>query len=300
MNIVLTGSLGNISQPLAQDLIKKGHQVTIISSKAERAKDIAALGAKAAIGTMQDIDFLATSFKGADIVYLMEALGHDSFFDPNTDIVAEVTAIGSNYKQAVEKAGVNKIIHLSSIGAHTDKGVGMLRFHYNVENILNQLPADVSIKFMRPVGFYYNMLEFIRSIKSQGVIATNYNAAYPEPWVAPVDIAAVIAAEMEQPFEGRSIRYIASDEKTSDEIAGILGEAIGVPNLKWMAIPDEALLSHMIAAGMNPETAKGIVEMNISRQSGTLFEHYNQHKPVLGTTKIKDFARQFAAAYHQE
>jgi len=36
MNIVLTGSLGNISKPLAQDLIAKGHSVTVISSKAEQ------------------------------------------------------------------------------------------------------------------------------------------------------------------------------------------------------------------------------------------------------------------------
>ncbi len=36
MNIVLTGSLGNISKPLAQELVQKGHSVTVISSKAER------------------------------------------------------------------------------------------------------------------------------------------------------------------------------------------------------------------------------------------------------------------------
>jgi uncharacterized protein YbjT (DUF2867 family) len=73
MNIVLTGSLGNISKPLTQLLVQKGHSITVISSKAARQNDIEALGARAAIGTMQDVDFLTTTFKGADIVYLMEA-----------------------------------------------------------------------------------------------------------------------------------------------------------------------------------------------------------------------------------
>src|SRR6185312_1030183 len=54
MNIVLTGSLGHISKPLTQILVQKGHSVTVISSKAERQKDIEALGAKVAIGTMED------------------------------------------------------------------------------------------------------------------------------------------------------------------------------------------------------------------------------------------------------
>lgn len=36
MNIVVTGSLGNISKPLTQELVQKRHSVTIISSKAGR------------------------------------------------------------------------------------------------------------------------------------------------------------------------------------------------------------------------------------------------------------------------
>ncbi len=49
MKITVTGSLGNISKPLAQELIAKGHDLTIISSKAEKQQEIEALGAKAAV-----------------------------------------------------------------------------------------------------------------------------------------------------------------------------------------------------------------------------------------------------------
>ncbi|HXD93054.1 MAG TPA: NAD(P)H-binding protein, partial [Bacteroidia bacterium] len=152
MKITLTGSLGHISKPLAKELVQKGHEVTIISSKVERQKEIETLGAKAAIGTMEDVGFLTKAFTGTDIVYAMETLGEGFFFNQNLDYVTAITNIGKNYKQAIEQSGVKKVIHLSSIGAHTDKGNGMLAFHYNVENILKQLPANVSIKFMRPVG----------------------------------------------------------------------------------------------------------------------------------------------------
>ena len=300
MKIILTGSLGNINKPLTKILLQKGHFVTVISSKAERQKNIEALGAKSAIGTMEDLDFLTKTFTGADIVYLMEALGAGSFFDHNLDYMATINKIANNYKQAVQQSGVKNVVHLSSIGAHTDKGNGMLAFHYNVENILKQLADDVSIKFMRPVGFYINMFAFIPTIKSQNAIVQNYGGDEKEPWVSPLDIAAVIAEEIEKTFNGREIRYIASDEVSPNEVAKILGEAIGKPDLEWKEIPDEQILNGMKAAGMNPEIAKGLVEMNAGRRNDVLYEDYNQHKPTLGKVKLKDFAKEFATVYNQK
>ena len=299
MKIVITGSLGHISRPLAQELVQKGHSVTVISSKAERKSEIENIGAKAAIGSIADVDFLTTVFKGADIVYLMEP--PFNFFDPDIDTEAYWVNIAKAYVRAIEHSGVTKVIHLSSIGAHTDKGVGMLAVHHRVEKILGALPPDVSIKTMRPVGFYYNMFSFIQTIKSQGAIVQNYKATYKEPWVSPLDIAVVIVEEMESPFEGRSIRYIASDELTGDEIAQTLGKTIGIKDLKWTAIPDDQLLDGLLAAGFNPQAAKGLIAMNVARQdNGILFDDYNRHKPNLGEVKLTDFAKEFAAVYKKQ
>lgn len=300
MKIVITGSLGNISKPLTKKLVQKGHSVTVISSKPERQKDIEAIGAKAAIGTMQDVGFLTATFTGADVVYCMEALAYNSFFDQNLDFIAANTQIGNNYKHAIEHSNVKQVVHLSSIGAHTNKGTGILEFHYNVENILNQLPINVSIKFMRPVGFYYNMFQFIQSIKTQDAIVQNYGGDQKEPWVSPLDIASTIVQEIEKPFNGRETLYIASDEISPNEVANILGEAIGKPDLKWLIISDEQALNKMIFTGMNPKTAKGFVEMNEARRNGVLYEDYYRNRPILGKIKLKDFAKQFAAAYNQQ
>ena len=57
MKITVTGSLSYVSTPLIRELVKKGHSVIVISSKAEKQKDIKALGAKAAIGVMKDSHF---------------------------------------------------------------------------------------------------------------------------------------------------------------------------------------------------------------------------------------------------
>ncbi|HEX7755431.1 MAG TPA: NAD(P)H-binding protein [Niabella sp.] len=298
MNIVLTGSLGNIGKPLVVELVKNGHQITVISSSAERKSAIEALGAKAAIGSMFDTGFLTETFKGADIVYLMETMeAAGDVFDKNVDFIDTIHKIGLHYKEAVAQSGIKKVVHLSSIGAHTDKGTGILLFHYKVEALLRQLPDDVAIKFMRPVGFYINLFSFISTIKHQGAIICNYGGDRKEPWVSPLDIADVIAEEMTKPFDGRTVRYIASDEVSPNEIAAALGAAIGLPDLQWKVIPDEELLSNWLGIGFNEQVAKGFVAMQHSQGTGVLYEDFYRNRPALGKVKLKEFAKEFAAVY---
>ena len=298
MKIVLTGSLGHISKPLANELIQKGHSVTVVSHNPERQKDIEALGAGAAIGTFENAEFLTNTFKGADAIYCMISAGGNAYFDQGFDLMAYTQTLGKIYKEAIERSGVKRVVFLSSIGAHTDKGNGILAFYNHLENILKELPPDVSIAFMRPVGFYYNLFGFIQTIKTQGVIATNYGGDIKKPWVSPIDIAAAVAEELTTPFNGRKVRYVVSDEVSCNELATLLGTAIGKPDLKWVIIPDEQLLNGMIGAGMNPKIAAGLVEMNAAGQTGKLYEDYDRHRPILGRVKLTDFAKDFAAVYN--
>nr|WP_295927620.1 NAD(P)H-binding protein [uncultured Dyadobacter sp.] len=299
MNITLTGSLGNIGKILAPALVQKGHAVTIISSNPDRQTEIEAMDAQAAIGTMQDVGFLTRAFRGADIVYLMETMeAVGDAFDKSVDFIDDITQIGRNYQQAVERSGVNRVIHLSSIGADMEKGTGILRFHHNVEQLLRALPAYVAIKFIRPVGFFENMMSFTHTIKSRGAIISNYGGDKKEPWVSPADIAAAIAEEMDTPFEDRTVRYVASDEVSPNEIARALGEAIGVPDLQWQIVSDEQLLNGWLQAGLNEQVAKGFIELQASQGDGSLYQDYFRHRPKLGKVKLADFAKDFAAAYH--
>ena len=296
MKIVVTGSLGHISRPLAQELIQKGHMVTVVTSKAERKPEIERLGGKAAVGTAQDTDFLTSTFSGADLVYTMIPPGNMA--DPNYDIYAKVRDLMESYRKALAAAGIKRVIHLSSIGAHTDKGNGLLKLHYIAETILKQLSPGVHLTFMRPTGFHYNLLAYIPMIKQQGIIAANYGQDDLGIWVAPADIATAIVDEIEHPStESPSIRYVASDELTCSETAHILGAAIGKPDLQWIKIPNQQMLDALVARGMSRTIAEGMVEMCANRN---LYEDYFKHRPVLGKTKLTQFAQDFAAVYQQQ
>jgi uncharacterized protein YbjT (DUF2867 family) len=296
MKFIVTGSLGNISKPLAQELVQKGYRVTVISSKPEKQKDIEAMGASAAIGTLEDVDFLVSAFTGADAVYCM--VPPNDYFDLSLNLIAYYRRIGNNYAQAIHQSGVKRVVNLSTIGAHLEKGSGILFGAHNVEKTLNELSSDVAIIHIRPTSFYYNLYGYVDTIKNQGFIAANYGADKIIPWVSPIDIAAAITEELVTPFVDRKVRYVASEELTGNETASILGTAIGNPDLKWRIITNEQMLSGLEGAGMNPQIAAGLVEMYASLYSGLLAEDYYRHKPtVMGKVKLKDFAKEFVAAF---
>lgn len=324
MKIVITGSLGHISRPLAEELIKNGHQVTVISSKPNKQEAIKALGAEAAIGSIEDVNFLTNVFKGADAVYTMLP-PYPFRTNPDFEYKPYTAKIVTNYVQAINSAGVKRVVHLSSVGAHLAEGSGLLIFHHIAEETLKGLSKNVSLTLMRPVGFYYNLYDFIDSIKGKGflesfigkmvtminyglwgylkgqrgLILSNYGGNDRMPWVSPKDIAEAIAGELTKATGVLNIRYVASEELTCNEVARTLGEAVGKPYLKWGTITDKQMLDALIKYKLPRALAGDITTMNAAMHSGVLFEDYYKHVPALGKVKLKDFAAEFAKKYHQ-
>lgn len=295
MKYVITGSLGNISKPVSQALINAKHDVTIITSKQENAAAIEVLGAKAAVGSVEDVAFLTKTFTGADVVYTMVPPKWDA-----ADWKGYIGSIGKNYAAAIKAASVKYVVNLSSIGGHLDDGVGPVSGLHRAEEALNTL-SDVHIKHLRPAYFYPNLFSNIGLIKNAGIIGSNFAVKDNKfPIVDPSDIAAAAIEELLQlSFSGHSARYIASDEVSTDAIAGEIGKAIGKPDLHWVPYTDEQAFGGMTQAGLSEEVAKNYTEMGAAINSGIMSEDYwKNHPATLGKTKLSDFAKVFAAAYN--
>lgn len=325
MKIVVTGSLGNISKPLVIQLIKQGHQVTIISSSAVRKSEIEQLGAVAAIGEIKDGIFLTKTFEGHDAAYCM--IPPFDFFGNQNLNYQKALNISTNYVQAIQKAGIKKVIHLSSVGADKPTGAGILIFHHIAENVFKQLSPEVAVIHIRPGSFDYNLYAFMDMVKGKGflegiigkllylkhydlkgllkgysgIILSNYGGVDKIAWVSPIDIASAIAEEINTQQEGKKVRYVASEELTCQEIASILGNAIGKPYLKWVLISDGQMKDAFVKIGASDDIAEEFTEMNAAMHNGSLFQDYFKNRPaVLGRVKINDFAEEFALKYKEQ
>lgn len=295
MQYVISGSLGNISKPLAERLVAAGHNVTVISSKADKVAQIEAIGAKAAIGSVEDIFFLTNAFTGADAVYTMVP---PNFGSGNWK--KYIASVGEKYAAAIQASGVKNVVNLSSIGAHMADGCGPVSGLFFAEKALNAL-MGVNVKHLRPGFFYPNFLANIGMIKHMGIIGGNYGEGTKLVLVHPDDIAEAAAEELlGLSFSGKSVRYVTSDEKTTDEVAAILGKAIGKPELPWINFKDENTVAGMTQAGLPQEIAENYAEMGAAMRSGEMASDYLLHRPdVFGKTKLEAFAPVFAAIYSQ-
>lgn len=286
MKIVLTGSLGNISKPLTEILVKQGHQVILISTNPDKQARIKAMGAQPAIGSIRDLPFLINTFTGADVVYCMNPLDFTSrsvsAWDENMD----------NYTRAISEAGIKRVVVLTGWVAHLLESV-------RPEEKFEAL-TGVAVTFVRPGPFYSNFYHLKEMIRRQGMIISNYGGEDMVAFVAPEDIAVAIAGEINTPAVTRlKVKYVASEELTCTQAAQIIGEAIGIPGLQWIVFPPEQIKQALEARGVSPEVAGLLVEMQENMHNGKAQKDYYLNRPVLGKRKLRDFAREYATWYHQ-
>ena len=308
MKIVLTGSVGNITKPLTEMLVARGHEVKVITSNPKNASVIQGLGAGPLIGKLEDGKFLKSAFAGADAVYCMIPLNFTA-----TDQKSYYEKIGNNYVDAVRANNIRKVALLTG-------WAGSVIDTYNVEELIKGM-GEINVSEIRPTIFYTNFFMNIDMMKGKGflgsllalrfygpigwlkgrrgLIVSTYGGNDKIALVAPADIAAAVAEELESTVPGRTIRYAASEEMTCSEAATILGKAIGKPYLKWAIIPEKQFLNAIVKAGVSKALASDLVKMQAATHSGEIYREYQKHHPKLGTHKLEAFAKELAKAYRQ-
>lgn len=166
-----------------------------------------------------------------------------------------------------------------------------------MEGILNAIDG-IAVKHLRAGFFYLNLLGNISMIKEAGIIGANYGAGTSLMLVHPNDIAAAAAEELQSGFGGKTVRYVVSDERSTAEVAKVLGEAVGKPGLPWITFTDEQSLQGMLQAGLPQEMSCLYVEMGRAAASGKLWEDYVLNRSAKGNTKLEDFAVEFTNVYN--
>ncbi len=294
MKYVLTGSTGHITKPLAINLAKAGHQVSIITSKPANAEQIKQLGATPLIGSVEDSNFLQLAFANADAVYLM--------IPPKwtvTNWLAYQKEIADNFIAAIQANNVTKVLVLSSVGAHMFNGAGPVDGLAYLEKVLNEL-EKVQTVFLRPSYFYYNLFSMIPLIKNMGIMGSNISADHKIVLTHTNDIVDVATDVLSNnTFNGKQILYIASDERTFNEVTTVLGNIIGKSDLVWVEFTDKQSLDGMLQSGLSQTIANGYTEMGKAIRSKVMEADYWNNRPAqLGKIKLEDFANEFAFAFN--
>jgi len=293
MKYIITGSLGHVSLPVTKNLVEAGHEVTVISSNQDKKNEIEALGAEAAIGSVTDASFIKNAFKNAEAAYLMIPSSFSLADYENFQL--EVADI---YLEALQGSNIKHVVLLSSLGAHLREGAGPIDALGYLEEKLLAIP-DLNLVFLRPSYFFSNLFSLGGLIQNAGIAGNNFGDTDEKLVLTDTNhIAEVATEQLLNLFTGKSVINIANDERHPNEIAAILGNAIGKANTPWVTFTDEQAYEGMLGAGLNESFASLYVEMGQALKNGKMQEEYWKNRPAkLGSYKLEDFAKEFAGAF---
>jgi uncharacterized protein YbjT (DUF2867 family) len=254
---VVTGATGNSGQVVAGNLLAKGKKVRAIGRSEERLQALAARGAEPFVCDLTDAAALAKAFAGAEGIYAMIPPKMDA-----EDYRAHQDHIIAAFAAALAGARVKHVVSLSSYGADKSEKTGpVLGLHY-LEEKLNTIPG-LNVLHVRAGYFMENTLAQIGIIKAMGVAAGPLRAELEQPMIATRDIGAFAAERLARlDFSGSQTQELLGERDISmAEAAGIIGRAIGRPQLSYVRLPNDQVITAFIQMGASKSFAELMIEM---------------------------------------
>jgi len=292
--IVICGATGHIGSKIAGTLLGAGEPIRVIGRERVRLGPLAGKGAEAFPGDMRDGAFLEKAFAGARAAFVLIPPKLDA-----QNVRAYQDEVAEALSSAVSKAGVPRVVALSSIGAHLPEGTGFIRGLHELESKLDR-HAKLTVVHLRAGYFMENHLWSIPVIRSQGICGSPVRSDVPIPMVATTDIAGVaVRLLLDDKVAGHAVRYVLGPrDVTMVEATGILGQAIGNPGLKYIQFPEGEARKAMIAMGMSASAADAMLEMERAFNDGRVRPTQARSTENATPTTLEEFAKTvFIRAY---
>jgi len=289
MKIAVTTPTGHIGNKLANILLDRKSDVTLIARHPEKVKDLASRGAEIIAGEHSDSAIVEQAVRGADAVFWLtpsEITSHDPLGTARR--MAEAGA------SVIRKHPDLHVVQLSSAGAFVPSGTGPIVGLHDTEEKFRA--AGKNIVSLRPNEFMENVFFSLPTIVGQGSIFTSIPGSVKTPFIATQDIAEVASEFLLNPVDGHHVVDIVGPQEISlDEWARIAGQAIG-KQVRVVTVPGDKLRAAMSQSGMSPEMAALLVEMEEAYPK--IQGQFKGDQKRIGKVTFQQFAREvFAPTY---
>ena len=254
MKIMVTTPTGNIGSKIVKNLVLAGVRPVVIARDPSKIDAEYHPYIEIVTGDLLDGKSLLTAAKGADALFW---LSPPLYGQPNP--VAHYQKLGQVAVDAVQKEGIARVVHLSSVGAEHTTGVGLITGLAHNEAAFNGTAA--AVRHLRPGFFFENFLMQLDAIRN-GQYFVNLPLDHQTAFVATSDIATHATSWLLQPnWTGKSVRFITGQgPMTTVEALAALSEGLG-RTITPIEIPDAAVREALVGQGGHPDFADDYVEM---------------------------------------
>ena len=227
MRILVTGGSGVVGEPVVTELVRRGHQVRLVSRHATRDAGQWPEGVEPLDVDIGDGGAVWKMADGCDAVLHVAAIERES----PPDVTFERVNVGGTRNVVAEaaRAGVKRLVYVSSLGADTGE-TDYHRSKLEGERIVQGFAGDWTI--CRVANVYGPgdqvvslLLQWVRSLPAVPVIDGGDQPFQPV-WAG--DAASALAACVERDDLGGRVLLLAGDERTSmNDLIERLGRITG-------------------------------------------------------------------------
>jgi uncharacterized protein YbjT (DUF2867 family) len=222
--VLVTGATGKQGGEVARELLARGYRVHAMTRKpeAEKAQELARLGAEIVQGDLDDQASIARALRGAWGTFAVQNTWEAG--------VEKEEAQGKSFAKAARDAGVQHFVYTSVASAHRKTGIPHFENKWRIEETVRALRFPSSV-VIRPVFFMENFLSpgFKPGIDAgKLVMAIRPDTVLQMIAVQDIGKYGRWAFDEHAKLNGRAID-IAGDAHTMPETARILSQAVGRP-----------------------------------------------------------------------
>lgn len=275
---VVAGATGRVGSVVARELLVRGKRTTVVVRDDAARTRWRALGAEAALGSLDDRAFLTSVLNGADgfFVLVPENVPPPAFHAPR-ERMAEAIA------ESVSASGVPRVVMLSAIAAAIPEGNGPAKTLHRLEQRL--AATGTPLTRLRPCYYQDNIAGVLPPATGQGIFPTLFPAEAPLPMVATKDVGRVAAAALADGPPANEIVDILGPAYSARQLAAALSSALR-RLLNVVEVPPHAHVRTLTGSGMPLEMAEAVAEMMAAFAAGRIAPC--GHRQVVGTTPIDD------------
>jgi uncharacterized protein YbjT (DUF2867 family) len=291
---VVTGATGHTGTVIAKRLLARWKRVRVVGRNMERLSSLVSLGAEPFTADITNKEAIARAFSGAEAAYVM--IPPDL---ANSDYAAYQDKVTEAIASALEREGPAQVVVLSSFGADKPDKTGPIAGLHRLEERLNRI-SGLNALYLRAGYFMENTLPQAGVIQQMGATAGPLNAGLKVPMIATRDIGAFAADELLRlEFRGHQTQELLGErDLTMTEVAAIIGQAIGRPELQYHQITYEQFRGFLAQMGASQRTADMMAEMAEAQNSGRVRALEARSQRNTRPTSYEQFVREeFVPAY---
>ncbi len=251
---IILGGTGHVGGAVADELIRQGEKVTIVSHDPGKKKAVEEKGARLAVADAHDIKALHDIFRTGKRLFVLNPPA-----PPSSDIVTEEQHTVAAMLEALKDSGIEKIVAESTYGAQPGEGIGDLGVLYDLEQGLKRTGIPATI--IRAAYYMSNWQGSLETATKEGIVHTLFPVDFKLPMAAPEDIGKIAAHLIQTPVSNTGSHYVEGPEQYSaNDVAAAFSKALNKP-VKAVETPEAGWNEAWKAMGYSEKGAESMSAM---------------------------------------